>query len=100
MLDALFNELDNLITLRKRCIEEHFGNQFLEEYIRADERIWYKQNISKIDRQIVAIANKIAPYLSLTKKYAKVADVFRDEKFSDWYNKTKIEKNKNKGVCK
>lgn len=93
MLDAYFDKLDKLIAKRKMVIEGHFGNQFLEEYIRADERIWYKQHVSSIDAEIVTLANEIAPYLSIQTKYKKVADVFRDAVLSDWYNRTKIAKN-------
>ena len=95
-----FAIIDSFVTLRTEKLYEHFGKNFLESYTSPDERDWYEQNISNIDNYIVQNANDLCKVLKLKKIFKKVADVFKDETISDWYNKLKIQKNKRNGMGK
>ena len=90
-----FALIDSFVSLRTEKLYEHFGKNFLESYTDPDEREWYEQNISSLDNYIVQNANNLCKVLNLKKTFKKVAEVFKDETISDWYNKLKIEKNKN-----
>ncbi len=93
----LFNELNNYVSIRENMIKEHFGQNFLELYLIASEREWYNRCVSKIDKEIVNYANQISKLLNFNKTYKKVADVFKDETISDWYNKINMEYYKEHG---
>lgn len=92
-----FALIDSFVSLRTEKLYEHFGKTFLESYTDPDEREWYEHNISSLDNYIVLNANELCKVLKLKKTFKKVAEVFKDETISDWYNKLKIEKNKNNG---
>ena len=85
-------ELDSLINQRDVLITSHFGIHFLQKYMDAGEREWYKANIGNIDNKILDLANKISIALNFNVFYKKLAEVFKDEHISAWYNKHKIEK--------
>ena len=95
-----FGIIDSFVCLRTEKLYEHFGKTFLESYTNPDERDWYEQNISNLDNYIVQNTNELCKILKLKKTFKKVADVFKDETISEWYNKLKIEKNKRNGIDK
>lgn len=91
-----FEKLDELTIRRNSLITSHFGSAFLQEYMDAGERIWYSKNVGFVDEQIVKLANEISKALKIGKTYKKVAEVYKDEYISRWYNNLKMQKNKNK----
>lgn len=93
-LTQLFQRFDGLTVERRIILTSHFGKNFLEGYMDAGERIWYKNHIEFIDNQLIDLANKIANELKLNRQYKKIAEVYKDKELSAWYNKRKIEKNK------
>lgn len=92
-----FTIIDSYVSLRNEKLYEHFGKSFLESYTEPDERDWYEQNISSLDNYIVQNANNLCKVLKIKKTFKKVAEVFKDETISAWYNALKIEKNKKNG---
>lgn len=80
-----FKKLDSLIAVRDQRITNHFHNNFLEAYMDADERVWYKKNVGVIDSQIVALCNEISVLLKLNIKFKKIAEVFKCKKLTSWY---------------
>lgn len=95
-----FELIDSLVTVRNQKIYEHFGKNFLESYLDGDQRLWYEDNLSKIDNNIVKFANDLCKLLKIKATFKKVADVFKNEAISTWYNQLKIEKNKQSNKSK
>lgn len=89
-----FNELDSLIDMRNRKIKAHFHNNFLEGYMDAEEREWYLKNIGPFDDKIVSLANEIATALKINVTFKKISEVFKNRPVSAWYNKLKMQKNR------
>ena len=89
-----FGIIDSFVCLRTEKLYEHFGKNFLESYTEPEQRDWYEKNISSLDCYIVKNVNELCRVLKIKKTFKKVAEVFKDETISSWYNSLKIEKNK------
>ncbi len=89
-----FNTLENYTNRRDTLILKHFGNNFLQKYMDASEREWYKKNIAPLDSKILQLANEISKKFNFNKTYSKLAEVYKDPVITSWYVKFKVEKMK------
>jgi len=78
------------VTKRTKLIYDHFGKNFLEEYTKPEQRDWYKLNVAPIDKKIVSCANFVSGILLLDKNFTKIAEIFKDKEFNDWFIEKRI----------
>lgn len=92
-----FEIIDTYVVARNQKLYAHFGKNFLEAYTDPDEREWYNENISSYDKVIINNVNELCKLLNIKKTFKKIADVFKDQTISRWYNSRKIAQNKKLG---
>jgi len=82
--------INKQVQKRNKLIFDHFGKNFLEEYTKPEQRLWYKKVIAPIDKKIVDCANFVCGILLLNKNFTKIAEVFKDVDLNNWYNQKNI----------
>lgn len=87
----LINKFRELIDFRDKAIEDKFGENRHSAFNFPENRFWYADHISPIDREIVDVANKLLTAINNVESNLKtIADVFINETLKQVYlNETK-----------